>query len=73
MAAGCAEPLAEALLLCACGPLAAACALAGLLPGRGISWHMIVASQASLPSTMAVPRIFTAEVRQLSTLTSRMS
>ncbi len=37
---------------------------------RGTSWHMMTASQASLPSTVAVPSMRQAFERQLRTLTS---
>ena len=40
---------------------------------RGVRAHMMVASQASLPSTVTVPCILTASVRQLRTLTSMRS
>ena len=40
---------------------------------RGTSWHMMVASQTSLPSTVMMPCILTARVRQLRTVTSMRS
>src|SRR5271170_7892422 len=40
---------------------------------RGTTWHMTTASQTSLPSTVMVPPIFTARLRQLRTVTSMRS
>ena len=38
------------------------------LATRGTTWHMTVASQTSLPSTVMLPSILTARVRQLRTV-----
>ncbi len=42
----------------------------GFLGPRGTSWHITVASQATLPSTVATPSILTARLRHCSTVTS---
>src|SRR5216683_5646427 len=43
---------------------------AAFFAARGTTWHITIASHTSFPSTVILPSIFTARLRQFSTVTS---